>query len=95
MLHDIEHAGGDDTANLTPGLLDTLDLQPDLIERGDQRVRRGVDGRELPDPGQGSFHTASLRGHLGQAAGSPGRRTETMVGWSGELASATKVIAQY
>ncbi len=56
MLHDVEHARRDHPAHLAAGLLDALDLQADLVERRDQLLGRGLDRRELPDPGQRRAH---------------------------------------
>ena len=40
MRDDVEHLGRDDAADLAPGLLDRLDLEAELVERGHELVDR-------------------------------------------------------
>ena len=42
--------------DLAARLLDALDLEPELVQRGDDLVDRRVDGREVADPGQRRAH---------------------------------------
>ncbi len=56
MRRDVEHPADDDTADLAPGLLDCLDLEPELVQRRDDLVGRRRDRRELPDPRKGRTH---------------------------------------
>src|SRR5436190_21105290 len=59
MRYDVEDARRDHAGDLLARLLDALDLQTELVERGDDVGDRRVDRGEVADPGERCAHRAA------------------------------------
>ena len=60
----LEDARRDHAADLAAGLLHRLDLEAELVQRGDDVGHRRGDRRELPDPGQWREHQYCARNRM-------------------------------
>ena len=56
VRHDVEDPGDDDAVDVAAGLVDLLDLEAELVQRVRDVGRRGLDRRELTDPGERCAH---------------------------------------
>ena len=52
MRYDVEDLGDDDAVDVAAGLVDLLDFEAELVQRVRDVGRRGLDRRELTDPGE-------------------------------------------
>jgi hypothetical protein len=60
VRQDGEDPRGDDAGDVAPGLIDRLDLEPEVRERVGDLGDRGVEGREVADPGERSPHAGTF-----------------------------------
>ena len=61
MREDVEDPRDDHAADLAAGLVDALDLEPELVERVGDVADRSLDRREIANPSERCAHDPGLR----------------------------------